>query len=276
MPLGDAATLAAVREEGADYGRIRLWGSIAFILAAAGSGAALGWLPAAVPGGNVVLGLVLAAALVLLLACLVVPQRQAARGGGARWAALARMARDRRFWLFTAAAAMLQSSHQLYYGFGTLYWRTLGFSDAAIGGLWAEGVVAEIALFWYGGRLAARLGPLGLMALGGGAGILRWSLTGITPDLGAAAALQWLHALTFGASHLGAMYFMARTVPPAAAASAQSLYAGLSSGIGSGLVMLAAGRLYAGFGGAAYLFMAGLSALGLAGVGALALTRSRH
>jgi PPP family 3-phenylpropionic acid transporter len=110
------------------------------------------------------------------------------------------------------------------------------------------------------------------MALGGGAGILRWSLTGVVPGLGAAALLQLLHAFTFGASHLGAMYFMARTVPPAAAASAQSLYAGLSTGIGSGLVMLAAGRLYAAFGGEAYLFMAMLSAAGIAGVAALAAT----
>jgi PPP family 3-phenylpropionic acid transporter len=271
MPLGDAVTLAAVRNEGADYGRIRVWGSVTFIIAAAGSGVLLAAAPSD-PAGNAVLVLVLAASTVLLLACLAVPETLAARAGAARWAALARLATDRRFWLFTAAAAALQSSHQLYYGFGTLYWRTLGFSDAVIGGLWAEGVVAEIVLFWQGGRLAARFGPLGLMALGGGAGILRWSLTGVVPGLGAAALLQLLHAFTFGASHLGAMYFMARTVPPAAAASAQSLYAGLSTGIGSGLVMLAAGRLYATFGGEAYLFMAMLSAAGIAGVAALAAT----
>jgi PPP family 3-phenylpropionic acid transporter len=272
MPLGDAVTLTAVRNEGADYGRIRVWGSVTFIIAAAGSGVLLAAASPSEPAGNAVLVLVLAASAVLLVACFAVPPAIGGRGGAARWAALASLARDRRFWLFTAAAAALQSSHQLYYGFGTLYWRTLGFSDAVIGALWAEGVVAEIVLFWQGGRLAARLGPFGLMALGGGAGILRWSLAGSMPGLGAAAVLQLLHAFTFGASHLGAMYFMARTVPPAAAASAQSLYAGLSTGIGSGLVMLAAGRLYAAWGGEAYLFMAALSAVGLAGVAALAAT----
>ncbi|HEX3537056.1 MAG TPA: MFS transporter [Stellaceae bacterium] len=272
MPLGDTVTLAAVRNEGADYGRIRLWGSVTFIVAAAGSGALLATAAPADPAGNAILVLVLSASAVLLLACFAVPPALAGGAGAARWAALARLATDRRFWLFTASAAALQSSHQLYYGFGSLYWRTLGFSDAVIGALWAEGVVAEIVLFWRGGRLAARLGPLGLMALGGGAGILRWSLIGVVPGLGAAALLQLLHAFTFGASHLGAMYFMARTVPPAAAASAQSLYAGLSTGIGSGLVMLASGRLYASFGGGAYLFMAVLSAAGIAGVAVLAAT----
>jgi PPP family 3-phenylpropionic acid transporter len=82
--------------------------------------------------------------------------------------------------------------------------------------------------------------------------------------------LQLLHALTFGAVHLGAMNFLSRTVPPGAAASAQALYSGASAGIGSGIVMLGAGAHYASYGGRAYLFMALLSALGLVGVARLA------
>jgi PPP family 3-phenylpropionic acid transporter len=275
MPLGDSITLAAVREEGLDYGRIRVWGSVSFIVAAVGSGALLAisspGSPAISPFGgpadNQILFLVLAASAVLFAACIGIPS--ATRRAGvmrSRWAALGRLAADRRFWLFVVSAAALQSSHQLYYGFGTLYWRELGFSDTVIGGLWAEGVVAEIVLFWYSAPFLARFGPLGLMALGGIAGILRWSLMGVFPGLAAAAALQLLHALTFGASHLGAMHFLARNVPPGVAASAQSLYAALSAGLGSGLVMLVAGALYAAYGGHAYPLMALLSAAGLCGV----------
>jgi PPP family 3-phenylpropionic acid transporter len=194
---------------------------------------------------------------------------------GSRWRALGEFAADRRFWLFVASGAALQSSHQLYYGFGTLYWRELGFSDPVIGVLWAEGVVAEIVLFWLSAPLVARIGPLGLMALGGVAGILRWSLLGLMPGLAAAVVLQLLHGCTFGASHLGAMYFLARSVPPGAAASAQSLYAAISAGLGSGLVMLAAGAIYTAYGGQGYLFMALLSAFGLLGVAVLGRVRSR-
>ena len=244
MPLGDSITLAAVRNEGLDYGRIRVWGSVSFIVAAVGSGALLaisppGSSPGSSPAGsadNQILLLVLAASAVLVAACIGIPP--ATRRAGvirSRWAALRLLAADRRFWLFVVSAAALQSSHQLYYGFGTLYWRELGFSDTVIGVLWAEGVVAEIVLFWYSAPFVARLGPLGLMALGGAAGIVRWSLMGVLPGLGAAAGLQLLHALTFGASHLGAMHFLASSVPPGVAASAQSLYAALSAGLGSGL-----------------------------------------
>ena len=269
MPLGDSITLAAVRVGGLDYGRIRVWGSFTFILAAIGSGTLLGGSSAGATSGNTVLALVLAASALLFAACFWIPGTSAA-AGRARWAALSRFAADRRFWLFVASGAALQASHQLYYGFGTLYWQEVGFADAVIGGLWAEGVVAEIVLFWYSAPVVARLGPLGLMALGGFAGIVRWSLIGIAPGLAAAAVLQLLHGLTFGASHLGAMHFMARTVPPGAAASAQSVYAAVSAGFGSGLVMLAAGALYSAYRGEAYLFMAVLSAAGLIGIAVLA------
>jgi PPP family 3-phenylpropionic acid transporter len=175
------------------------------------------------------------------------------------------VAGDARLWILIASSAALQASHQVYYGFGTLYWRSLGFSETTIGLLWAEGVLAEILLFWQGRVLLAWFGPVGLMVLGGAAGILRWSLAGVLPWLPLIGALQLLHALTFGASYLGAMHFLSRTVPPAAAASAQSLFAAASSGVGGGLVMLLAGGLYAAHGGGAYLFMAVLSAAGLLG-----------
>jgi MFS transporter, PPP family, 3-phenylpropionic acid transporter len=256
-PLGDAVTLAAARAGGFEYGRVRAWGSASFILAALGSGALLAATSAAQ-----VLPLVLAASALVLAACFAIPSLPLAAGAGRR-GNIRRLIADRRFWLFVAAAAALQASHQLYYGFGSLYWRSLGYSDATIGLLWAEGVVAEIALFWRGGRLLARLGPLGLMALGGAGGIVRWSLMGLVPWLPGIAALQLLHALTFGASYLGAVHFLSRHVPAAAAASAQAIFAAVSSGVGGGLVMLAAGALYGQFGGRAYLFMALFSGAGL-------------
>src|SRR5262249_54073223 len=140
-----------------------------------------------------------------------------------------------------------------------------------IGWLWAEGVLAEILLFWQGRKLLAGLGPVGLMVLGGACGILRWSLAGELTQLPLIAAVQLLHGFTFGASHLGARPFLLRSAPVSAAASAQSLYAAVSSGLGSGLVMVITGALYSAYGGRAYLFMALLSAAGL--IGAVQLGR---
>jgi hypothetical protein len=72
------------------------------------------------------------------------------------------------------------------------------------------------------------------------------------------------------------MNYLSRTVPPGAGASAQALYSGASSGIGSGIVMLGAGALYAEYGGRAYLFMTLLSAAGLLGALRLATSASQR
>ncbi len=263
MPLGDTITLALSRAGRLDYGHVRVWGSVSFIFASLAGGTVL-----ARTSGERVLPLVLGASALLMLACRGIPSDLSERPVAVRTirrAGRRRLARDPRFWGVVAAASALQASHQLYYAFGSLYWRSLGLSDATVGWLWAEGVSAEILLFWQGRCLLRRLGPAGLMALGGFAGVIRWSLAGLVVSLPAIAALQSLHALTFGASYLGAMHFLSRTVPPSAAASAQTLFAAASSGIGGGLVMMAVGALYAGWGGHAYLFMALLSAAGLAG-----------
>jgi MFS transporter, PPP family, 3-phenylpropionic acid transporter len=271
MPLGDTVILAASRADGLDYGRIRVWGSLSFIFASLAAGAVL-----ARTSAGFVLPLVLGASALLLTACCAIPSSEPTDGAASRRlrrTGLRLVAGNPRFWLFVASAAALQASHQVYYGFGTLYWRSLGFSETMIGWLWAEGVVAEVLLFWHGRRLLARFGPLGLMALGGAAGILRWGLAGLVVSLPATAALQLLHALTFGASYLGAMHYLSRNVPPAAAVGAQTLFAAASSGLGSGLVMAAAGALYAAYGGGAYLAMAALSGAGLFGALCLRSTR---
>jgi PPP family 3-phenylpropionic acid transporter len=65
------------------------------------------------------------------------------------------------FLLFVLAASLIQSSHALYYSFGSLNWRAQGVSDGVIGALWSVGVVAEVALFAISGRVirfAARRG----------------------------------------------------------------------------------------------------------------------
>jgi MFS transporter, PPP family, 3-phenylpropionic acid transporter len=206
--------------------------------------------------------LVLGASALLTLACLAVPQQRQPTRGSRRFPDMRAFVSERRFWVFVVGASALQASHQIYYGFGTLYWRSLGFSEATIGLLWAEGAAAEILLFWHGQRLLARFGPEGLMMIGGAAGIIRWILSGRLTWLPSIAVLQLLHAFTFGASYLGAMHFLSRAAP-FSAAGAQSIYVAVSSGLGGGLVMVLAGALYADYGGTAYLFMAILSAAGL-------------
>ena len=256
MPLGESLTMITVHRESLDYGRIRLWGSLSFIVLAVISGRVLVDQPPAI-----IYWMVLAAIAVAVVACALVPDARPEKTASTR-APLLLILQNRRFVLFLVAAALIQGSHAVYYAFGTLHWQAAGYSDDLIGALWAEGVIAEIVLFAFGNHAVRRLGPERLIVLGGAAAALRWAVTGATDALPVLVCVQVLHAFTFGATHLGAIHFVTRTVAPSMSATAQSLYSAAVMGLGLGLMLLISGELYGHFAGGAYQAMA---AAGLTG-----------
>jgi PPP family 3-phenylpropionic acid transporter len=116
-------------------------------------------------------------------------------------------------------------------------------------------------LFFAGRRLTEVLRPSWLLAIGGAAAVLRWTVLAGTTSLPALVLVQALHGLTFGASHLGAIAFLARRVPSRLAATAQSYYSVAVTGVALGLATPIAGSLYADHRGDAYLFSTALGAL---------------
>jgi PPP family 3-phenylpropionic acid transporter len=132
------------------------------------------------------------------------------------------------------------------------------------GVLWAIGVLAEVVLFAVAGRRAGRVSPLIFVAMAGGAAALRWSLMATDPPWAATVALQTLHGLSFGACHLGAMFFIAGAFPPQLAGTAQALYGSLTAGVFMAAATASAGPLYRDIGAFAYLPMAAMGALGCA------------
>jgi PPP family 3-phenylpropionic acid transporter len=90
------------------------------------------------------------------------------------------------------------------------------------------------------------------------------------PPLAMLFALQVLHALTYAATHLGAMQFLARAVPPDQSATAQGVYALVTSGLAAMLANHVAGLSYAAAGGRAYFAMALMALIALAALAHLA------
>lgn len=263
-PLVESIAMRATREQGVDYGRVRLWCSITFVMAATGGGWLLEWNPASI----IIFCMIGAIAIGAAGAHLLVKERPAAkrlrRPGGQFRISLA-LARHPLFLVGLLTASLVQATHAVYYAFGTLNWQQLGYGENLIGILWAVGVVAEIILFAFSARVLRRFSAPALLMIGAGAAILRWTLTAFDPPLWGLFGLQVLHAATFCAAHLGAMHFVASAAPGSLAATAQSLYGALSSGVIMGAATLIAGPLYQAFGGQAYLLSAALGLLGLIG-----------
>ncbi|MTJ81885.1 MAG: MFS transporter [Telmatospirillum sp.] len=256
MPLGDGLTMQCTLRRRLDYGRIRLWGSLSFILVASLSGRYLTVAPR-----DAILWAAVAALAVNLAATFALPDLadRAPAGPAQR---LGPLLRSPPFLLFLGCCGLTQASHMIYYGFATLHWSDAGLSGGTIGALWAEGVIAEVVLFAVGARAVRHFGPVRLLTVAAMAGVLRWTVLACTTHPAALAVIQLLHALTFGAGHLGAMHFIGRAAPSGLSARAQGIYSAVVTGIVSGAVMLGSGSLYQSLGASAFLVMAVMSAGG--------------
>jgi PPP family 3-phenylpropionic acid transporter len=274
MPMADTLTMAEVKRSGLDYGRIRAWGSLTFILAGYMAGYSV-----AAHGASAVLVLMAAGIALTAAAGILLPRPDvgsfASAGAGASAvtsrltvADVMRLAQDRNFVLFLLAAGAIQSSHAVIYVFGVLHWRAQGLSPGYIATLWAIAVLAEIALFW-GGRRVTSIGPLQLVMIGAVACVVRWLSMTFDPPALLLVPLQVLHAGTFAATHLGSMHWIAARVPAPMAGTAQALLATFTSGVAMAGAMFVSGPLFAAWEGCAYLAMAALGIVGLVAVVAL-------
>ena len=261
-PLAD--TLALQASEGGrrfPYGWVRGVGSAAFVGGTFLSGPLVDrlglpiilWLSGALFG------------LTALFAVLVKPGAQpapAGRAGG--FAAVLILLRDPVYRTLLVVAGLIMGSHAMSDTFAVIRWRESGIAGWLVSLLWSDAVLAEVVVFFVlGPWLLARLGPAACVAIAASAGIVRWSVMGLTTSLPAMLLIQSLHGFTFALLHLSAMQLIGRVVPPGLAATAQTLYGAVAVGVANVAFTLASGPLYAHFGAPGFFAMAALCALSL-------------
>jgi MFS transporter, PPP family, 3-phenylpropionic acid transporter len=264
FPLADAYALKGLALRGRSYGSVRLWGSGAFIVGSLGAGL----LTDRVQPVHFI-WIMAAGFLAMALSTTALQPLDAASPTRGRDGARLAFLRSPGFLSVAAAASLIQASHAVFYGFSALDWTAAGLSGHAIGALWAIGVVAEIVVFALAASFAW-LGPAGLLVVGATGAVVRWGAMALEPPLLWLAVLQCLHGLSFGATHLGAVQYLARAAPERLGATAQG-YLAISLGVVMAGFMALSGSLYGAYGSRAYVAMAIAAALG----GALALVAQR-
>jgi PPP family 3-phenylpropionic acid transporter len=262
VPLADGYALDVVRQTGAPYGRMRLWGSAAFVM-----GTVLaGWLM--VPDTEMpylagILGSMVATVFVAgTLPPMRNPEREAWEAAGAEQVAAGRPAVFREPW-FLALVTLIglsQAAHSAYYAFSTIYWTKTGVPEHLMGPLWSVGVTAEILLFLFAARLPAWLTPMRLIIMGTAGASLRWFLFTHVNEPVFIVMMQTLHALSFGAVHLGGVALIAQAVPMRWSATGQSLMA-TSTGFLTATATWFSGPLYAAKPAYAFYAMSAMAAL---------------
>ncbi|SUI49893.1 Probable 3-phenylpropionic acid transporter [Serratia marcescens] len=205
VPLTDALAATWQKQIRMDYGRVRLWGSLAFVI-----GSALTGQLVAVWGHNAILYSLIFSVLAMLLGMLlkpsVMPQGEARTHGGAErslWALL----KEGPVWRFLLCVTLLQGAHAGYYSFGSIYWQEAGYSASTIGYLWSLGVVAEVIIFASSNVLFRRWNARNLLLLSACCGRAALEPDGLQHRAGLAAAdpdpaLRHLHRLPSGGDAL--------------------------------------------------------------------------
>jgi MFS transporter, PPP family, 3-phenylpropionic acid transporter len=260
MPvLADAYCVSAAKDKALDFGRMRLWGSIAFV-------------SANLLSGLIVHRLGVGSTVWIAVACLSLPLLVLPRlppdsaFNGARPSATGewrKLLQNRGLLLMIASVSLIISSHGLLNNFSSSHWISQGLSETTVGQLWAVSVAAEGAVLFFGRTFIERRSPEMLVIIGGIAAVLRWLIMSRDPSLALLFPIQLLQGLSGISPILAMMIYIERNIPPHLIASAQGLYAPVWSAA-LALTTLASGPLWRLFGVQAYFAMTLIAATGAA------------
>jgi MFS transporter, PPP family, 3-phenylpropionic acid transporter len=263
VPLYEATLAQLLSTPGgmdlARYGRVRMWGSIGFIVTVTAGGAffdlaGIATFPMVVAAMN---------ALLLVTALRLPTLRDEAHGDEPAPPVLSRLREPAIAWFF-ASIFFTVLAHTSLYAFFSLYLVSLGYPKWAVGALWAVSVAVEIVFFWSQGRWTALMPPerwlqvvaattlLRFVAIAAGG---RWALVLV--------GAQLLHAVTFAAHHAACIALVHRYFPGRLRGRGQALYTILGYGF-PGVVGGVAGGWLIEHQGFAAVFWAASAAAALA------------
>ena len=229
-PLSEALLVNSLRGDLTYYGRIRLWGSIGFIVAVTCAGQILDSV-----GVDAMPWLALGTLVLTGLASLRIPEEVLPVTQGDKPSVM-RLLRRREVIAFFISTALMLAAHAAIYTFYSLYLEQHGYSKSLIGLMWSLGVLAEIVFFFYQAPLFRRFGVRNLMLTSLLLAVLRFATIGLFADsLLILLLAQVLHAATFGVHNSASVAVMQRWFSGALQARGQALFVSISYGLGGTL-----------------------------------------
>lgn len=256
IPLAEATLAHWVSREGTldagRYGRVRLWGSMGFVVAVAASGFALEAL-----GIEHFPWFVIVLLAGLGVAALGLPvQQEAAHAAESAPGALRTLRRPELAWFF-GSVFFTVLAHYALYAFFSLYLVELGYGKGAIGLVWSVAVAAEVLWFWSQGRWFARLSAHRWLLVAALVTSLRFATVAAFGAIPLALALaQCTHAITFAAQHTACIDVVNRHFAGRARGRGQALYTVLGYGFPGVIAGLAGGAIVEAAGYAAVFWVA--------------------
>jgi PPP family 3-phenylpropionic acid transporter len=251
LPLFEATTMNSLGAKTQHYSRIRLWGSIGFIITVTGLAPVFDRY-----GVHILPFVVLILLLFMGLDTLFVKDRHSYHPVDKQPRLIGTL-RQPMVIALLMSCLLAQASHGPYYAFFSIYLEHLGYSRILIGLLWALGVVAEIIVFLFMHRLLPRFGAGKLLMAALLITVLRWSLIAAQPQsLPLLIFAQIGHAASFGMLHGSAIQMVHTLFPGRLQGRGQALYSSLSFGLGGAIGSLLSGYVWTDLGPSWIYYMA--------------------
>ena len=258
-PVADAAALRLTKRRGTDFGFIRAWGTVGYMVAIVITGQIVTLL-----GGGVFLPLFVGLALLRGVVALQLPNFRAPkqeRTLAATGASRLREVMKPWFLLPLVGWSMVFATHLILNSFQALLWKQQGIPDLTIAILIALGAASEATMMFVFKRFAGRLPARALILLSAVIAALRWVAMAFAPDVVLLVPLQLLHSVTFALGFMGCVHFIANWTSEDIAAEAQSFFQVLQQ-VMAVIAVTAFGWLADAYGVRAYFASAAFAALG--------------
>jgi PPP family 3-phenylpropionic acid transporter len=240
LPQIEVMTLNSIRKSAKIYARIRLWGSIGFVIVAMLSGELIERYSAEAFS---YIGIVILAG--LFISTLLNKQPRIAKKSSVDNVSIRAKVFTRNFLLFFFAGLMLQMSFGPYYVFFALYLKNLAYSGFLIGIFIAIGVVAEIGVFVFAAIFFKSFSLKTLISMSILLTAFRWFIVGHFANSDMALAFsQLIHALSFGLYHSASISFIQQHFNANQQSRGQAIYIGGVYGVGGAIGAYVAGLLW--------------------------------
>ena len=256
LPLAESLTLAHLATTDGHYSRIRLWGSIGFIVASL----FLGYL-IDLQGINILLWVLLIAQTIIFFLSNTIPETKEIhhkKNDLSIW----KIIKTPSLVALLIGCTLMVSAHGVLYNFYSIYLKEHGYSSAAIGWLWAVGVICEIFIFMLMPKILRRYSLKTILLLSLFLGVIRFILIGASPNhFYLLLIAQMFHAATFGSFHAASIEVIAYFFKGRNQSRGQAIYNSVAYGIGGTIGGLGGGYLIQYLGGQLGFMIAAISPL---------------
>lgn len=260
LPLAESLTLAHLATTNGHYSRIRMWGSLGFIVASL----ILGFM-IDVAGIQSLLWFLLLVQMTLFLLSYTLPDPKVVAHEHDHFS-IWQVIKQPNVIALLVGCSLMVTAHGVLYNFYSIYLSAHGYSKGVIGLLWSVGVVCEIGIFMLMPKIMQRFSLKAILQISLLLAVIRFSLIGMVADnIWLLVLAQSLHAATFGSFHAASVEVITQFFNGRHQAKGQAIYNSVAYGIGGTIGGVAGGYALQYLGGQQTFMLAAIfPLLGLA------------